>query len=166
MVCFEFTANSIKNLIVNWIWGIGFQRALIPIILSAFGIAHKDSLKCAKQQGTLKKEMMTWTQGDQRDSGNNYEKKNYIIGICVLQLCIWIVTLKTAPLVLVYEKQLFSLVRFSIHWHTHTQKEVLQRNLVVGLGYEDLCVNFDDVSLLWRELVPFWEMDLCECWGY
>lgn len=35
----------------NSICGIGFQRALIPIILSALDIVCADSLKCAKQQG-------------------------------------------------------------------------------------------------------------------
>jgi len=84
VVFFEFTVNYQILNTVNWIWGIGFQRALIPIILSAFNIAHEDSLKCAKQQGTLKKEMMAWTQGDQRDSGNNYEKESYVISVCVL----------------------------------------------------------------------------------
>lgn len=35
----------------NSICGIGFQRALIPIILSVLDIVCADSLKCAKREG-------------------------------------------------------------------------------------------------------------------
>lgn len=50
-MCFGLAANYRILDTANWIQGIGFQRALIPIILSVFDIACEDSLKCAKQQG-------------------------------------------------------------------------------------------------------------------
>lgn len=51
IIFFGLAANYWVLATTNWICGTGFQRALIPIILSVLDIACEDSLKCAKQQG-------------------------------------------------------------------------------------------------------------------
>lgn len=51
IILFGLAANYWILATANWICDIGFQRALIPIILSELDIVCEDSLKCAKQQG-------------------------------------------------------------------------------------------------------------------